>query len=195
MFITEAILLKKNSIRDTMSMIVLFTRDFGKLRVFVPHKKRSFVADTGSLLHCRLKVKGTITTLEEATVRKTPHRDELCYHEVYNLLSIIDAIEKIMPEGASNQRVYDDYKELIPFLESRSTNTLAKELFVLKMLKSMGYVSSEKITGHKDVPTIHANIERVRLRDWCIKHPIASSLLSEIRKLNLRAMDHAINHS
>lgn len=138
MFSTEAILLKKIPIRDGEELHELFTRDFGKIRVWTKKKKQIAGVDHGSVIHCVISTKGSKNTLESSSVKHIIRTEDLDYLSLLCPLLCVQSISLFCPSGSPDLQAYTDYVALLPFFSHVESSEKAKELFVMKLLKSHG---------------------------------------------------------
>lgn len=138
MFTTEAIVLKKIPIRDGEELHELFTRDFGKIRVWTKKKKQIALVDHGSVIHCVISTKGSKNTLEQSSIKHSIRTEELDYLSILAPLLCIHSISLFCPAGSPHLQVYADYVTLLPFFGNTEWSEKSKELFVMKLLKSHG---------------------------------------------------------
>ena len=109
MFTTEAIVLKKIPIRDGEELHELFTKDFGKIRVWTKKKKQIAGVDHGSVIRCIISTKGSKNTLESSTLKHIIHTEDLDYLSLLCPLFCVRSISLFCPSGDPYTQVYMDY--------------------------------------------------------------------------------------
>lgn len=185
MFTTEAILLKKIPIRDGEELHELFTRDFGKIRAWTKKKKQIAGVDHGSVLHCVISTKGSKNTVESSSIKHTIRTEELDYLSLLCPLLCIQSISLFCPAGSPHQQIYSDYVTLLPFFSNKESSEKAKEIFVMKLLKSHGIgwkrnETSESIIFRK----VYKNIDSYPIGAFVKLKELSSEVLAEIRGIN-----------
>lgn len=185
MFSTEAIILKKIPIRDGDELHELFTRDFGKIRAWTRKKKQIASVDHGSIIHCVISTKGSKNTLESSSVKAVLRTEELDYLSLLCPLLCVQSISTFCPSGNPHIGTYDDYVSLLPFFGDKGSSEKAKELFVMKLLKSHGIgwkrdEARESIVFRK----IYRNIDSYPLGAFLKLRELDHAVLSEIRYAN-----------
>lgn len=185
MFSTEAILLKKIPIRDGEELHELFTRDFGKVRAWTRKKKQIAGVDHGSVIHCVISTKGSKNTLEQSSIKHTIRTEGLDYLSVLCPLLCVQSISLFCPSGSPHLQTYADYVSLLPLFSHVDTSEKAKELFVLKLLKSHGVgwqrsEATESIIFRK----IYKNIDSYPIQAFVKLPELNEEVLAEIRGVN-----------
>lgn len=185
MFTTEAILLKKIPIRDGEELHELFTRDFGKIRAWTKKKKQIAGVDHGSVLHCVISTKGSKNTVESSSIKHTIRTEELDYLSLLCPLLCIQSISLFCPAGSPHKQIYSDYVTLLPFFSNKESSEKAKEIFVMKLLKSHGIgwkrnEMSESIIFRK----VYKNIDSYPIGAFVKLKELSSEVLAEIRGIN-----------
>ena len=135
MFSTDAIVLKKTLIRDNKGFCDLFTKDFGKVSVWITESKIKTPIDIGGIIHVQIKVEGTKNTLQSYKIKRSVQYSTLAYIHIKNILSILTLIHKTIPEGLPNISIYEDYLNTLPYLEDINANIIAKNMIELKLTK------------------------------------------------------------
>lgn len=97
MFTTEAIVLKKIPIRDGEELHELFTKDFGKIRVWTKKRKQIASVDHGSIIHCTISTKGSKNTLESSSIKHMIRTEELDYLGILCPLLCVQSISLFCP--------------------------------------------------------------------------------------------------
>lgn len=182
MFSTEAIVLKKIPIRDSEELHELFTKDFGKIRVWTKKKKQIAGVDHGSIIHCIISTKGSKNTLESSNIKHVIQTEDLDYLSLLCPLLCVQSISTFCPSGNPHPQVYSDYVTLLPFFGKKEWSEKSKELFVMKLLKSHGVgwkrnETSESIVFRK----IYKNIDSYSIGAFVQLKELDSEVLSEIR--------------
>lgn len=185
MFSTEAIVLKKIPIRDGEQLHELFTKDFGKIRAWTKKKKQIADTDHGSIIHCVISTKGSKNTLEQSSIKQVIRTEEMDYLSILSPLVCVQSISLFCPVGNPYVQVYTDYRTLLPLFGDRQWNEKAKELFILKLLKSHGVgwkrdETQESIVFRK----IYKNIESYPLESFVKLKELNNEVLREIRCAN-----------
>ncbi|MDD2917138.1 MAG: recombination protein O N-terminal domain-containing protein [Candidatus Gracilibacteria bacterium] len=185
MFTTEAIVLKKIPIRDGEELHELFTKDFGKVRVWVKKRKQIAHVDHGSIIHGTISTKGSKNTLEQSSIKHMIRTEELDYLGILCPLLCVQSISIFCPMGGPYGQVYSDYMSLLPLFSSIEWVEKSKELFVMKLLKSHGVgwkreESKESIIFRK----IYKNIGSYPIQAFVKLPQLDMEVLAEIRKVN-----------
>lgn len=193
MFSTEAILLKKIPIRDGEELHELFTRDFGKVRAWTRKKKQIAAVDHGSVIHCVISTKGSKNTLEQSSIKHTIRTEGLDYLSILCPLLCVQSISQFCPSGSPHIQIYVDYLALLPLFSQTESSEKAKELFVLKLLKSHGVgwqrnEATESIVFRK----IHKNIDSYPIQAFVKLPELDATVLAEIRGVNQICMSQYI---
>lgn len=182
MFSTEAIVLKKIPIRDGEELHELFTKEFGKIRVWTKKKKQIASVDHGSIIQCVISTKGQKNTLESSSVKAMLRTEDLDYLSVLCPLLCVQNISTFCPAGSPDLGTYTDYVSLLPFFGSRESSEKAKELFILKLLKNHGAgwkrdEERESIVFRK----IYRNIDSYPLQAFLKLKELDDQVLTEMR--------------
>lgn len=182
MFTTEAILLKKIPIRDGEELHELFTRDFGKIRAWAKKKKQVAGADHGSIIHCVISTKGSKNTVEQSSVKHVIRTEGLDYLSLLCPLRCVQSISLFCPMGTPHAQVYSDYAALLPIFSNTEWSEKAKEIFVMKLLKSHGVgwkrdEVKESIVFRK----IYKNIDSYPIAAFVKLKELTTEVLTEIR--------------
>lgn len=185
MFTTEAILLKKIPIRDGEELHELFTRDFGKIRVWSKKKKQITKVDHGSIISCVISTKGSKNTLESSSIKYILKTENLDYLSILCPLLCVQSISIFCPSGNPYIQVYTDYISLLPLFAEKIWSEKSKELFIMKLLKMHGVgwkrdEVNESIVFRK----IYKNIDSYPLQAFIKLSELDSKVLSEIRGIN-----------
>lgn len=185
MFSTEAIVLKKIPIRDGEELHELFTKDFGKVRVWTKKRKQIASVDHGSIIQCTISTKGSKNTLEQSSIKHMIRTEELDYLSILCPLLCVQSISLFCPTGSPYMQVYADYMALLPLFSSMEWSEKSKELFVMKLLKSHGVgwkrdEATESIVFKK----IYKNIDSYSLPAFVKLREFDTDVLKEIRSIN-----------
>lgn len=182
MFTTEAILLKKIPIRDGEELHELFTKDFGKIRAWSKKRKQIASADHGSIIHCVISTKGSRNTVEQSSIKHTIRTEGLDYLSLLRPLLCVQSISLFCPAGNPHLQVFSDYISLLPFFSDREWSEKAKELFVMKLLKSHGVGWKRDETDESMVfRKIYKNIDSYTIGAFVKLKELNTEVLAEIR--------------
>jgi recombinational DNA repair protein (RecF pathway) len=181
-FTTEAIVLKKIPIRDGEEIHELFTKDFGKIRVWTKKRKQLVAVDHGSIINCVISTKGSKNTLESSNIKHTIRTEELDYISLLCPLTCIQAISLFCPVGSPHLQIYTDYMTLLTLFSNREWSEKAKEVFILKLLKSHGVgwkrdETKESIIFRK----MYKNIDSYPIQAFVKLRELNTEILAEIR--------------
>lgn len=193
MFTTEAIVLKKIPIRDGEELHELFTKDFGKIRVWTKKRKQIASVDHGSVIQCTISTKGSKNTLESSNIKHMIRTEELDYLGILCPLLCVQSISLFCPAWNPYLQVYTDYISILPFLSHCRSTERAKELFIMKLLKTHGVgwkrdEATESIVFRK----IYKNIDSYPLTAFVQMKEIDGDLVTEIRWINQICMSQYI---
>lgn len=185
MFTTEAIVLKKIPIRDGEELHELFTKDFGKIRVWTKKKKQIAGVDHGSIIHCVISTKGSKNTLESSNIKQTIRTEGLNYLSLLCPLACVQSISLFCPVGIPYMQVFSDYTTLLPIFGDEIWSEKAKELFVMKLLKSHGAGwKRDKTTESIVFQKIYKNIDSYPIGAFVKLPELSVEVLAEIRGAN-----------
>lgn len=185
MFTTEAIILKKIPIRDGEELHELFTRDFGKIRAWTKKKKQVSSVDHGSIIHCTISTKGSKNTVEQSSIKHVIRTEGLDYTSLLCPLLCVQSISMFCPTGNPYMQIYSDYTALLPFFSNPEWSEKAKELFIMKLLKTHGVgwqrdETKETIVFRK----IYKNIDSYPIGAFVQIKELTTEIIAEIRRAN-----------
>lgn len=118
MHVTECVFLRRTPIADADCVYELWSREFGKIRAFAKEKKAEPKMDCGCLLQANVETKGERNRLVSFKVRKNVSTENMGYEAALDFLKTVAALSKSLPEGVPNRKLFDAYRDSLPYYES-----------------------------------------------------------------------------
>lgn len=147
--VTEAIVLKAQTVHENDIWVDLLTPDEGRLWGVARHGRKSrkrfnTVLEAGNHLQIRFRDKGGVVFLEEAhMIPSAAGYPELDLPALLMSFFIIDLVREFVPERSSDPRLYGLIKETLQSLllnyQNRESRLLLLESFEKEFLKLCGY--------------------------------------------------------
>ncbi len=135
MFKIDAIVLKKNYIKENNIIITLFSKDFGKINVWFKESKLKSPIDIWNIINCLVKTKNNINICDSYKIKICIDYSNLNFKSIQNILDLLNYIYQLIPENLPLEDIFNDYKYCTSFLEKNDLNTKIIELLKLKLIK------------------------------------------------------------
>lgn len=169
-------------IRDGEYLYHLFSRDFGKITVWANKKRKIAPIDSGSIISAAISTREGKNSFERSETKRVVHTEGLDYAGLSNILRLLKVIHDLYPEWIPNTTIFADYQENLDLLENREQNEFLIELFLLKLLKNSGVISSRN-DSENPLSILYHSIDRKPLRSVCLEWP-ENTILTQIRRVN-----------
>ena len=142
--------MKKKSLLGKDSLVILFTKDEGKVVAVAKGVKkltsrRSPHLQTGNLILVKLHKKGDRVYLEGSDLISGFTELKKNQKKVNILYQFFFVLERLLPEQQKEEKAYSLTKKfLINLSEAAETNTLILFDYLNKLMKLLGYLKAEK---------------------------------------------------
>ena len=186
MHVCQCVFLGRSEISDTTSSVLIFSREFGKIRAFRKEGRGKSITplDIGTLFEATIETKGSSNRLVSAKVRSGFSSLWCDYAEVSLFLETFGIIRTHLHEGAENAEIFDlialCLKELSP---GRIQFVLS--LFLLKLSILLGIAEFPSPTKE--------NIQLLKLLHATKEYPFSTVL--NIKGITPELLDQAKNHA
>jgi recombinational DNA repair protein (RecF pathway) len=91
-FTLDAIVLKKNSIKENKNIFYLFSKDFGKISVWLKESKLKYPIDLGCIINCVIKTKDNVNSVDSYKLKKVVDYSNLNFESIENILDLLNYI-------------------------------------------------------------------------------------------------------
>ncbi|MDD2487040.1 MAG: recombination protein O N-terminal domain-containing protein [Candidatus Gracilibacteria bacterium] len=182
MFVVDGIILKKLHIKESKSIVYIYTRDFGKISAWIRESKLKYPIDIGNVINVSITTKGNVNQIDSYKIKKIINYSSLTFGSISNILELITYLYKIIPEGVPSENTFDEYLELIELMENNEMNKNSTEFFKLKLITKAGIgINSEKSMNFKKLFEFAKSNKVTKMIQ--IKG-ISESLMDEISEFN-----------
>lgn len=180
MFRTEAIILKKTLIRSDRMLVVLLTREFGKIHVWY-RRTAANIGDTGSLMDGFLYRRDGVTFLHNPCIRMSLVPLDHTYSELFLVLELSRVLNMILPEGMENTRIFDDYKMVYSAMQSTEGCRKGAILFLFRLLKIL-WILNPTPFSQTGLSAFYTHIDRVDMTHILTSEKVSSEQLLLIER-------------
>ena len=182
MFISDWIILKKLHIKESKSIVYIYTKDFWKISAWIKESKLKYPIDIWNIINVSISTKWSVNQIESYKLKKTINYSELAFKSIQDILELIVYFYNLIPEWVPSVSFYEDYLENIELLENDETNRKCTEFFKMKLImKSWIGLDMEKSENFKKIFEFAKNnkLSRMMKINW-----ITERLLEEISWFN-----------
>ena len=116
MFRTHAIVLYIQKIRDNQKRIILFSRDYGKITCW---SKKNVLPDIGNIVSVVIERRGNENHIKTIDTIDSLGDTFENYEQVYNFLTLIETLYRLLPDALEHRNIYDDILELVQCMSQR----------------------------------------------------------------------------
>lgn len=191
MFRTHAIVLYIQKIRDNQKRIILFSRDYGKITCW---SKKNVLPDIGNVVSVVIERRGN-----ENHVKTIDTIDSLGdtfenYEQVYNFLTLIETLYRLLPDALEHRNIYDDILELVQCMSQRYKKEWKNpeiwkiQLFILiniRILKRLWFLRQEVFLESNILDYIYRNIEKKSISDIAQWKHLSNDVITSLREIIL----------
>lgn len=181
MFRTQAVILKKTSLRREKTLVILFTREYGKIHTWYRHSPHQ-IGDTGAIVDVFLDRRGGVTLLTKVSIQKTLIPLDHTYTEVILLLELIRILSLILPEWWVQTRIFDDYVCVYATMIDASLFQRNITLFLFRLLKVTGILNPEPFRNQSPLLAIYTHIDRVDMHRILQSEKISDESITEMKR-------------
>lgn len=186
MFRTEAIILKKTPIRYDRILVILLTREYGKIHAWYK-RSSSNIGDTGSIIDAFLYRKDGVTFLQSPAVRISLVPLDHTYSELFLILELVRIVGMILPEGMENSRIFDDYKTVYTAMHRADGCRKNAILFLFRLLKIL-WILNPKPFSQTGLSSLYTYIDRVDMGRILGSEKISHEQLIQIERHSLSSL-------
>ena len=152
---TDAVVLRKKSLLDKDTVVTIFSKEYGKLRIIAKGIKkitsrRAAHVQTGNLVATELNVRGETFYLQNTTITSAFSQIKSDPEKINYLYRFLFIIDRILPEGQPEFAVYQTMLKALIYLSKADRVTLDKfSAFLQEILHDLGY--GEAPGGYNDI--------------------------------------------
>lgn len=152
MFVVDWIILKKLHVKESKSIIYLYTKDFGKISAWVKESKMKYPIDMGNIINVCINTKWNINQIDSYKIKKTIDYSCLTFGSISSILELLTYLFKLIPEWVPSESIFLEYLDIFEYLEKDSEAKKTVEFFKLKLIiKAWISINSDKSINFKKI--------------------------------------------
>ncbi len=113
-FKTSGIVIKKSQINEKQEMLVVFSKEFGKIVVFSKITKKEKMLDIGNIFNFEAKVKNdsSVTDMKNITILYQFQYTSWTYDMMIEFMEILKILYDFCPKWIPNQEIFELFENL-----------------------------------------------------------------------------------
>ncbi len=143
---TKAIVIKKNKVSGADVVLTIYSRDYGKKKLYVRgarHSKSRFLASCELLVEgdFSLYLKPSLSSLNSVYIRNTHKKIKEDLNKFFLASFMLELIDKVSEESLADSNLYDFFSFALKCLEAEKTEMLKffRIVFLIKLFQKTGF--------------------------------------------------------